>query len=628
MIWLLFIALFILLGILSWEKIFPDRQIIETILFGSLFGMMLGCIVPFLFSLVVPFNNAAILSLTIAVIAATVIISLDWKKWDKKIKDVAAELKKPKRSFAILAIAFFLIAIPFMFLISRILFVDESGYFTTGFRSAYGDIPFHLMYINSFSHGNNFPPQNPDFGGTLSNYPFLPFFSSSAMLSLGADLIPAFLAPLFILGIIIIGLLLYVPWRITKKPWAAVLVPVIFLLSGGLGFLYFFHAHGFDIFSTVKMFSNVVVDEATNIPTNGINLMNVVISSLLPQRGVFFGLPIFLCIILLWFNPTKRSIIVSAILMSLLPLLHAHTFITLAVVLPFYLFYLYKTGGFKLWPWIWFGIINVCAIIPVLTFFHPNLNQSTGFIHLTFGWITGKTNIIWYWIKNLGFFLVLLATAFVPGVVPKKIKLWYLPFISIFFIANFVMFSPWDFDNHKLFNLWYLVSSFIVAYTLTIFFEYRSVFIKAVAAILLILIIISGAIDFARLFLFSQKGFGLFSPESQKLGVFLRNNTPADSLFLSSTSHISPVVLSGRKRFLGYTGWLWSRGIDFKERLADEKIMLAGTDKSDALLKEKGIDYVLIGNQEFNEFPVNTLFFEEHYEKVYNEDGYQLFSIN
>jgi len=515
-----------------------------------------------------------------------------------------------------------------LYLISKILFIDSAGWITTGFRSSYGDTPFHLTYINSFSFGNNFPPQNPDFSATPSNYPFLPFLTSSALVSLGANQITGFLAPLFVLGTIIIGLLFFVPLKITRNRLTAMLLPIIFLLSGGLGFLYFCHAHGFDIFSTVKMFPNVVIDEATNIPVNGINLMNTVVSSLLPQRGIFFGLPIFLAIILLWFMPTNRSIIASAILMASLPLLHAHTFIAISLILPFFLFYLWKTKHLVIGPWIWFLIIVFFSALPVLIFFHPDLGQSAGFVHLSFGWMNGKTNIIWYWIKNLGVFLLVLTAAFIPGIVPKELKLWYLPFLSLFFIANFIMFSPWDFDNHKFFNIWHLVSCFLVAYVLARLFKNRFVFSKILAGALLLTIILSGAIDFSRLFLFSQKGFRLFSPEAQELGIFLKENTPANSVFLSSTSHISPIVLSGRKRYVGYTGWLWSRGINYKNRLEEEKIMFAGKEDSASLMKEKGINYVLIGNQEFNEFYVNTPFFEETLKKIYDKNNFRVFSVN
>jgi hypothetical protein len=313
--------------------------------------------------------------------------------------------------------------------------------------------------------------------------------------------------------------------------------------------------------------------------------------------------------------------------MAFLPLLHAHTFITLSLILPFFLFYLWKTEKLAIKSWVWFFIIVFLSAIPVLIFFHPDLG-STNFVHFSFGWMNGKTNIIWYWIKNLGFFLVTLSIAFVPGIVPKDLKLWYLPFLSLFFIANFVMFSPWDFDNHKFFNIWYLVSSLLVAYVIAMLFKNRLIFSKIIATVLLVLITISGAIDFSRLFLFSQKGFGLFSREAQELGVFLKENTPANSIFLSSTSHISPVVLSGRKRYVGYTGWLWSRGVDFRNRIEEEKNIFAGTEESESLIKQKGINYVLIGNQEFNEFYVNVQFFEEHFKKIYDKNDYKVFFIN
>jgi hypothetical protein len=490
------------------------------------------------------------------------------------------------------------------------------------------------MYITSFALGNNFPPQNPDYAGTSSNYPFSPYFSSAAMLDSGASLNVSFLAPILILAFLIIALLIYVPWRITKEAWTAVLTPIIFLFSGGLGFYWFFQTHGLEILSDKINYFSPGFGTLTHLTDLNINFMNVITSSLMPQRGILFGLPIFLSVILLWSAGDRRSIIASAILAAFLPLLHAQTFIALMMILPFYLLVLLiqkrrAKEKFDYFIWVSFLAIVCLAFLPVFLFFSANANGSyLKFIRFTNGWLAGKDNFFWYWFKNLGLFLPILIAALLYKKVPEKLKLWYLPFLAIFIIPNFIIFSPWDWDNSKFFHLWYLVSSFLVAYFISALFKNKKILIKFSAVILLVLMLLSGGIDVFKAWQGSKNGFGLFSPQAQKLAVFIEQNTPPSAVFLSATTHLSPLVLSGRKRFVGFAGWLWAHGINYDQRLRDIKTIFSGNENAKELINRYNVQYILIGEQEKSEFSVNIRFFEQNFNKIYDQDGYQIFSKN
>lgn len=624
--WTFYIFLFIFLGVLSWERILPKRNIIETILIGSLWGMILATVIPFIFGLFLSFDKGVLLSEFLSLITIGLLFWIGRNSWREKINQLKYFIQKEKNSLRILLIAFVVIAFIYLFLVSRIIFINQNNWYATGFRAAYGDASFHLMYISSFAFGNNFPPQNPDFAGTPSNYPFLPHILSAALIKLGANLITGFLAPVFILSFIIVALLIYVPWRVTGEVWTGVLVPIIFLLSGGLGFWWFFQAHGLNIFSSETKFLDVFRDELTNIPQYHINLMNVMLSSLLPQRGVLYGLPIFLSTILLWFNQTRRSILASAILVGSLPLLHTHTFVALMIVLPFLVTPLIVKKSL-IFSWICFGIIVVFLALPAFMLLQPSDGFfQRDFIHFTRGWMANGDNIVWYWFKNLGLFLPLLVLALCLKVVPKNLKLWYLPFLSIFVVANLILFSPWEFDNHKFFNLWYLVSAFLISFFLVGLWKQRNLAIKIFVPIVLMFLIISGGIEVLRLWHFSKAGLQLFSPEAQQLAEFLKMNTRPDSVFLTSTSHLSPVNLSGRKHFLGFTGWLWSRGIKFAEREREVKLIYSGSPEAEILIEKEGITHILIGEEELREFPeINISFFEENYRKIYDSNNYKVF---
>jgi hypothetical protein len=56
---------------------------------------------------------------------------------------------------------------------------------------------------------------------------------------------------------------------------------------------------------------------------------------------------------------------------------------------------------------------------------------------------------------------------------------------------------------------------------------------------------------------------------------------------------------------------LWSHGIDYGERERDVKKIYAGEPGSDDLLRNYGIDYVLISPEESNSLKVNEGFFRQ-----------------
>lgn len=623
--WILYLFIFLAVGVLSWRRILPKRPSLESLLLGALWGMLLSSFLPFLLSLITSFTNAVFISQLVAIFFLATLVVIDRYFWLSEIGKLKGFFLTWDSNKKIILIFFLVLAIPYLILVSRVLFVSN-GWYTTGFVTAYGDVPFHLMYISSFSFGDNFPPQNPDYAGMLSDYPFLPYFLCAALINLEASLVAGFMAPIFILNLIIIALLIYVPWRITGNPWVAILVPFIFLLSGGLGFYSFLQAHGLDVLSSKALFPGAYLDNASSVSQFNINMMNVIVSSLMPQRGVLYGLPLFLSALLLWFKPNRRSIIASAVLIGSLPLFHAHTFIALMIVAPFFILYLIleqKWRNFDWRAWALFCAVIFMLVFPVVIFFHPNTGNS--FVRFTHGWMAKEDNLVLYWIKNLGLFLPLLLFALFSKTVPKKLKSWYLPFISLFVIPNIILFSPWEFDNHKFFHLWYLVSSFLVAYVIVALFKNKDILLKASAGLLLILVVLSGGIDVVRAWHFSKEGYQLFSPKAQELAEFIKQNVPPQSVFLSSDSPHSPLIISGRKRIMGFGGWLWAHGINYQERLNDSTSIYKGEQNTPDLLKKWGADYILIGEQEKSEFSVNQDFFEKNFKRIYNKDGYQIF---
>nr|MDP9211871.1 hypothetical protein [bacterium] len=78
----------------------------------------------------------------------------------------------------------------------------------------------------------------------------------------------------------------------------------------------------------------------------------------------------------------------------------------------------------------------------------------------------------------------------------------------------------------------------------------------------------------------------------------------------------NPVAsLAGRRLVLGYTGWLWSYGLDFAQRESDVRRMYEGVPETPELLRQYRIDFVMIGPSERADegYAVNEAFFRERY---------------
>ena len=55
-----------------------------------------------------------------------------------------------------------------------------------------------------------------------------------------------------------------------------------------------------------------------------------------------------------------------------------------------------------------------------------------------------------FWLMNIGFIIV----PFVVGLMKSDriTRQFYSPYITLFFLGNFIRFQPWDWDNYKIFS--------------------------------------------------------------------------------------------------------------------------------------------------------------------------------
>lgn len=164
----------------------------------------------------------------------------------------------------------------------------------------------------------------------------------------------------------------------------------------------------------------------------------------------------------------------------------------------------------------------------------------------------------------------------------------------------------------------------------------RKAFAFTVIAVTIFLSTATGFLSHAKAF---QESYLMWSEADIVFADWIRENTPPESVFLTSTYYLQPVVtLAGRQIVLGYEGWLWSHGIDWSHVQEIKKDVIEMFEGNYTLIKEYGVNFIVITKYERmfaieNSFRINTQFFidPKHFEKVYDEvlngNSYMIFKV-
>lgn len=646
-----------LLGLLA-IGFFDKKKLLtmpEKIIGGVILGATFGFFIVLAFSLLLKSLGAGIIFgsfLEAAVIARNFKFFADFfRELFEKIKN--RESLAPLFSIrAFFGLAVFALLIFAWLAIALGVLIEESTQIK-GILVGWGDVAYHLSMIERFAAANSFAIEQPIFAGAPLTYPFLINFASAVLLKLGFGVFWAFHLPVIILGASGILFLFLTAFRIFKSTWLASAIIGLVLLGSGLGFLQFFE----DVKNISAVSANPVIETLQNPPheythldnrtggkPNGFDSpQNIVwiapaISFLSHQRSFVWGFALFTVLFrLLWLYRNDKSLWKIGAAFGLLPFIHGHTFLAMAIASAGWL--LGAKNNRK--SWFWLALAALIVALPFLAFLNQNMqflgqNSGQGFFRWQLGWMTCEhaaswldcvpkagtdKNIFVFWSKNFGItfwiwlaFAVFSAFGSIKYALKKKQEAlfpesgaqnflkWLLPSsILLFILPNLLIFQPWEFDNNKVFYYWWIMASFVVVGSLDYLIQNaKNQYWKAgirIAAILLIFFgLFSGAIDAgSRIFNFSKNHFGYWSAPQEKMAEWVKKNTPADAIFLSSPSPNNPLaMIAGRRLYLGYTGWLWTQGINYAEKQKNIGQILKN--RNTALACGEKIDYILLDN--------------------------------
>jgi hypothetical protein len=488
----------------------------------------------------------------------------------------------------------------------------------------YADWAAHLTFAGSFAYGANFPPQFPMYPGHWLTYPFMVDFWAATLVPLGAGLTSSLVLTSGLLGLAFPAVA-YLAWlRLAGSRMVGALAVLLFVLGGGLGFFLL----GGDIrrwgLEAVVHLPQLYTQE----PQLNLQWLNPVLAWMLPQRSVLFGYALVpLGLALLWSARAQESALPYAfvgVLAGISPIFHLHAFGTLVALAVFW---------FLLHPrrqWVAFFVPAVALGAPVAAWM---VGGGAASLHLQPGWLAAadghQDNGVLFWLWNLGLFvpLMLIATLW-PRLLRGDLRVHLAPIWLWFLVPNVIVLQAWDWDNTKFFAYWALIGSVLVA-ALLVRAGRTGAFGAATAAVLFVLLTLSGGLDLARS-LDQMENQALFTdPGGMRAAAWARTHTEPSAIFLVAPDHNEPIpTLAGRAVVSGYPGWLWTYGFtDWQQRTADVELMLQGGGETGRLAHLYRVRYVVLGPAELNRYHANAAYWGSVADVVYSNDGYTIYRV-
>ena len=510
--------------------------------------------------------------------------------------------------------AFFFVL--FCFFFSQAMYQTPQGIYTGGSQNL-GDLPFHLGAIFSFTDGANFPPVNPSFAGAKFSYPFIADIVSAAFVKLGADVQSAMFVQDVAWAFALLVILERFVFKLTADRLSGKIAPWLLFFSGGLGFLWFFSDYWHQGKGLADFLASLPKDYTIS---DDFRWGNSLVTLFITQRSLLLGMPLTI-IVLQWLwgffhaRPEEESLrkkhetlpitgrVIVAFLIGLLagtlPLVHLHSLITLFVVSIFLLGL--NPENWRIWTA--FGVgVSLIAIPELAWSITGSASHASQFIDWNYGWDKGESNVFWFWFKNTGLFIPLVAAGiFLSYRLNDKKAAHHLrefasPFLLLFIICNALKLAPWPWDNIKVLIYCFVGGLPFAAMALSWLWRHGK-YAAAVAAIAFITLIFSGSLDVWRT-VTGQTKYLVFNQDSVRIAQIIDAKTAPNALFLNAATYNTAVVLTGRRSLMRYTGNLYSYGIDYGERESDLKKIYQGGPQADTLLAKYDIDYVLVSQEE------------------------------
>jgi hypothetical protein len=618
----------------------------ERIAFGAVLGATAVAALSLVLSLVIHDVTALTVLAALGFVALVGAAAAAWQR-KQLVADIAearvrwgASPRTPGHPWPLAAVAVVCGAWTVHFLHQAYVYTPAGLY--AGYVNIWGDWAAHLSFAGSFAYGHNFPPEYPIDPGHHLGYPFMIDFLAANLVPLGSSLTSALVWTSGLLGLAFPTVLYLAAQRFAGGRAAAAIAVFVFLLSGGLGFVYLVgDIQHFGLSALVHLPREYTLNRDLNF-----QWLNPVLAYLVPQRSTLFGFSLALILlVILWLAARDRSgwqpFVFVGIVAGILPVYHVHAYGTVVALSAFWALFTLRIH------WLGFFIPALAIGIPILAWMWPPANTSLcgngASLHgycFEVGWLSyldGQHDLpiwfgrdwVWFWIKNTSVFIPLLVAAqLLRSWIPTAFASWFAPMWLWFLVPNVILLQPWDWDNTKFFVFWALLGSILIGGFLARMFQ-RGPGSAIVASALLVLLGLAGALDLARASDFSVSSVQFTDTGGLQVADWVRAHTSPTAVFVVADEHNSPIpTLAGRRVMIGYPGWLWTYGLpDYVQKGADEKRILDGDPAAMELVRQYGVDYVMIGPQEIPR-GASRDYWDRHGTLVYDHGGYAVYKVS
>ena len=505
-------------------------------------------------------------------------------------------------------------------------------------QATYGDLCMHLSFVTSLKN-MRFPPSYSLLAGTSLAYPYLTDALSTTFYMLGMPLNLSLVVPgTLLMALTYAGYMLLAQQILVGRHKAVAVAALLFFFNGGLGFLYDFDLAFADHFARVREIFTGYYKTPANQPDLNLRFSNVIADLMLPQRALLggwaMGIPALYLLISSVREKSYRQTALLALWAAALPLVHTHTFLALALFSGGYLLgnlieHREDRRGVLLRAGLYLAVVLALAL-PQLVGNAVRQTLEGGALRFQFNWVNNsggrglKDGYFWFWVKNAGLPFILTVCACLCARKRGNLDI-VLGMTAIYVVAETILFQPNEYDNNKLFYIWFMFAMILAA-------DYGSMLMQRLAGLpgrallcglFLWASVFSGALSLGRE---AVSGYQLFSANAVKASEWIEENTAHDDVFLTGQQHINPVCArAGRQIICGSDLYVFFHGLDYSQQSADCRRFYESPRENADVLETYKVHYIYVSDYERAEFDVDLYALDEAYELIYANDDVRIY---
>ncbi|MGA2386380.1 MAG: hypothetical protein ABSG33_07595 [Candidatus Bathyarchaeia archaeon] len=545
--------------------------------FVPLFSVMVSVEFIYYLSLAVGYSRETILLSFLALTAAYTLVV--YKKGEPLQPPKFLRLDRIKKTSLLLFATIFAIALIVLFI--SVWRGSQYGIVLTG--SNWQDTPLHYEIIESINNGN-FPPQMPNFAGVPMTYYYFVDFHTAIVENVFGYL-PQLLPFLNAVFIVIFGFAIYALTRPDGRR-AAVIATVIATFGWGLSY--------FGLFSAL-LNGTFNVTQNYGYQYGGLFGLPSIFDNLLQQRPLLIGLPVFAFVLALLRNMNSRNRLLLAGVMTGL-LFEFHNVAFLCCYVAFAVAVLFNFKRFKLTNCLYF-VLPTALALPFI--FH---NGPPATISLSTAWIANFAhNPPLYYLLNLGIPFIIAIVSFVKS----GNELLKGTMIFLVLLPNILVLTPNVWDMYKLFIFAWIPIAVLAG-----------VMLAKTRKIVIVTVVLLCVLTSASVIIYNVgTNYTAASWQEYQLGLWVRSNTPQDSVFLTYNNSIQcpPAFIGGRITVSSYVNWAYGWGVPLGEIIQrQDQVQAAYQGNLTALqqvIADYKVSYVYVGNDELSHYPGCTAWF-------------------